>query len=492
MAFELNMPETKPIEGRGIRRRSLIALAIVLALGAGVILLTRRNKSEPTYKGVRLSRWIATTSGASSEYGKSLAEIGPESIPYLSRALQTKDNPLRDVSVWLWRRLPTSTRIKYQAYQPVAGSQVRQNALWGLRAWGPEASEALPGLKELAASERNLMNKALVFHAMAEVGGNSALLTLNRCLKSDDAVTRSQVAAALMESPAIDPTTVSLLIENLKRSPDKPYNEILALGAMGTNAAPTLPVLLERLKDPSTRYNILTALRGLGAAAAPAVPTLIELVKRDELKLNESVIDVLINVGPAASNAIPMLIRASASEDAVMRVLAAVALGRIQGHVESAVPVLIAELRNKRFDKERPWIVWLPKTHTIGYDHRMTAAWFLGEIGPPAKDAVPELEMAMQGNPLWLASMAARAVWKISGPNSNVVSVLSRATQTFDEDTCVLAAQTLGEMGKRAEPGVPALLNARTNSLYVRRAVNEALKKIDPGTAAKVIYQGSR
>src|SRR6185369_15690313 len=112
-------------------------------------------------------------------------------------------------------------------------------------------------------------------------------------LKSDDAITRSQVAAALMESPVIDPTTVALLIENLKRSPDKPYNEILALGAMGTNAAPTLPVLLERLKDPSTRYNILTALRGLGAAAAPAVPTLIELVKRDELKLNESVIDVL-------------------------------------------------------------------------------------------------------------------------------------------------------------------------------------------------------
>jgi HEAT repeat protein len=477
-----------------VKHRALIALASVLVLGAAVMLLTRPNKSEPSYKGVRLSRWIATTSGASSGYGKSLAEIGPESIPYLRHALHTTDNPLRRASVWLWRQLPIATRIKYQAYQPVEGRQVRQNALWGLRFWGPEAREALPELNELAAHEHDLFNKSLVLHAMLEVGGWSpeALATFSRWLKSEDAITRSQAALAIMESPMKDSTLLPLLIENMKRSPDKPYNEILGLAAMGTNAAPALPVLIGALNDPATRNNTLTALRRLGTAAAPAVPSLIELIEHDELKMNASVIEVFFNVGPAASQAIPMLTKATASGDAVLRVMAAVALGRIQGDVDSAVPILIAELRNGHSGGEQHWEVWLPNMHIIVYDHRTTAAWFLGEIGPRAKDAVPELTNAMQGKQLRLTVLAARALWKITGRDGNVLKVLSQTLQNPDEIACVLAVQALGEMGADAKPAVPALLNARTNSLYVRRAVNEALKKIDSETAEKAIYHGPR
>ena len=156
-----------------------------------------------------------------------------------------------------------------------------------------------------------------------------------------------------------DPGAGPLLIENIERSPSPPCDELLALGAMGTNAAPGVPVLLDTLKDPVTRNNTLTGLRGVGAAAAPAVPSLTELVERDELKLNESVIEVLINVRPAASNALPMLTRASASEDAFTRVMGAVALSRIQGHAEPTVPMLVAELRNHRFDKGQHWSLWL-------------------------------------------------------------------------------------------------------------------------------------
>ncbi len=477
-----------------MKGRALIALAGVLVLGAVVILLTRPNKSEPIYKGLRLGRWIATTSGAANGYGKSLAEIGPESIPYLRHALHTTDNPLRRVAVWLWQKLPVATRIKYQAYQPVEGRQVRQNALWGLRFWGPEAREALPDLNELAAHEHDLFNKSLVLHAMLEVGGWSpeALVAFSRSLMSEDPITRSQAALAIMESPMKDSTLLPLLIENMKRSPDKPYNEIFGLGAMGTNAAPALPVLIGALQDPATRNNALTGLRRLGTTAAPAVPSLIELIERDELKVNASVIEVFFNVGPAASQAIPMLTKATASEDAVLRVLAAVALGRIQGEIESAIPVLISALRNDQFAKKRSWEVWLPNMHIIGYDHRMTAAWFLGEIGPPAKDAVPELTNAMQGKQLWLPVLAARAIWKITGRAGNVLNVLSQTLQNPDEIACVLAVQALGEMGADAKPAVPALLNARTNSLYIRRAVNEALKKIDSETAEKAIYQGPR
>ena len=52
----------------------------------------------------------------------------------------------------------------------------------------------------------------------------------------------------------------------------------------------------------------------------------------------------------------------------------------------------------------------------------------------------------MQSKQLWLPILAACAVWKLSGRDSKVVSVLSQAMQWSDETDCVLAAQALGEM----------------------------------------------
>ena len=473
-----------------MKKKWLFIFAAFFALATVVFLITRPNKSETNYKGVRLSRWIEITSGT-SDLQKGLAEIGPESIPYLRRALHTTDNPIRRLSVWVWGRLPVSTRAKYRAYEVVEGHTVRGNALWGLRLWGPEAREALPDLKELATSERNLMNKNLLYDAIAAVDGNSTdgLQTLRQLLKSEDAVTRSQAAGAIFEAPTHDPAIVSLLIENIKRSPDKPYNELLALGAIGTNAAPALPLLIEALKDPATRNNTLTALTGIGDAAAPALPTLTELIARGELQLKPEVIEVIIHVGPPASNAVPMLRTALEGQEPVARAMAAMALGRIQQDVESAIPVLIAELSNRGSAKEQHWLVWLPNMHSIGFDHRETAAWLLGEIGPPAKDAVPELQKAMRSNQRRHKILAARALWRITGQANETVAVLALAMGNTDEETCTVAAQALGEMGPAAILALPTLLNARTNSLYVRRAVNEALKKIDPEMAARVIHR---
>ena len=85
--------------------------------------------------------------------------------------------------------------------------------------------------------------------------------------------------------------------------------------------------------------------------------------------------------------------------------------------------------------------------------------------------------------------LAARALWRITGQANETVAVLALAMGNTDEETCTVVAQALGEMGPAAILALPTLLNARTNSLYVRRAVNEALKKIDPEMAARVIHR---
>jgi HEAT repeat protein len=477
-----------------LKKKWLILLVSFLAIATVIRLLRQRGEPEPTYKGLPISRWIELNPIPSS-LEKGLAEIGPESIPYLRRALRKTENPFRSASVWLWRKLPRSTQAKYFAsYAPIDARSIRGAALWGFRFWGPEAREALPDLVTAAGREGDLFNRAIIMHALTEVGGSSpeVLKIIHQRLKSTDKIARDQAAAAIFDSRINDVAAVPLLIESMKRSPTNAFNEFLALGAIGPPAEPTLPFIIEALDTQTTRGNALTALRGVGAVAAPAVPTLISLVEGGQQKLNPTVIEILMNVGPPASNSVSLLESALESEDAVGRAMAAVALGRIKGNPESAIPVLLAELRNKRFAKEEGWVVWLPNAHLIGFNHRQTAAWFLGEIGPPATNAVPELKNAMQDKERWLRILAARATWRIAGPNDQILPVLSQSLSSMDNITSALAAQALTEMGAAARTAVPALLNARTNSLYVRRAVNEALKRIDPETAAKAIYQAPR
>ena len=82
-----------------MKRKWFVAIFVLLALSGAIYLYTRQDPSEPLYKGVRISRWIAVTTHP-AHLDKGLAEIGPESIPHLRRALHISDNPLRRVSVW--------------------------------------------------------------------------------------------------------------------------------------------------------------------------------------------------------------------------------------------------------------------------------------------------------------------------------------------------------------------------------------------------------
>lgn len=374
---------------------------------------------------------------------------------------------------------------------PTDARSVRFNALRGLSSWGDEAAEALPDLKDILDSEKNPLEQVPILRAIAEVAGHSpeAAELLSQFLKGNDATIRSLIAMNVSAFLRQSPSLVPLLIENIKRTPDKPYNELLALGKIGTNAAAAVFVVMEALKDSATRNNAVTALKGMGEASAPAVPALLTLLNNGELKLNCEVIEVLMKAGPSGSNAIPYLKAAATNKDPVMRIMATVALGKIQQNIESAVPILISELRNTNVADAMHWQVWLPDMRIIGLNHQMTSAWFLGEIGPAAGDAVPVLEESMGSKQSWLSIVSARAIWKIRGQSDGAMITLSQALQKPDDPACVLTAQVLGEIGTNAIPAVPALLNARTNSLYIRRAVNEALKKIDPETAAKVIHR---
>jgi HEAT repeat protein len=141
----------------------------------------------------------------------------------------------------------------------------------------------------------------------------------------------------------------------------------------------------------------------------------------------------------------------------------------------------------------------------------------LGEIGPDAKEAAPNLRKALTSHIDWIRIEAAIALAKIDNPeNPELLQVLesaaassefaqhrvkaAQALWTFYRRLGPLlerlrennyyasaeAARTLGEIGSDAREAVPDLVKSlKHKHLDVRVAARSALKKIDPKAAAK-------
>jgi HEAT repeat protein len=390
--------------------------------------------------------------------------------------------------------------MKLYAHRPVSAKTARDNALWGLRFFGPEANAAVTPLIKLVRSAKEPWPHALACNALAEAGRDSpeAQAVFLEELKGGDKVRRSRAVLAIWSAGWKLKESVPLLMKDLANEQQNPLdhlNQLLALGAIGPDAKDAVPLLIPLLKYQQLRPNILRTLKGIGPGGSAAVPALIEVMKSEPDKFTHPlVIETLINIDPAAAAALPVLEDQLKDESGVIRVLAAIAIGKIRGHLESAVPTLMRELENEeRETSQISWEFHVTESHNIAgfaLSPRQAAAWFLGEIGPSAAAALPALTRILQsprgslGNE-WRRILAVRAIWRIDQKAESVLPALRDALNSKDEFQCVMAAKILGEMGPPAKSLVPELLEARKVSLAIRREVNDALKKIDPEALIK-------
>jgi HEAT repeat protein len=225
--------------------------------------------------------------------------------------------------------------------------------------------------------------------------------------------------------------------------------------------------------------NALRAIKGIGAGAYAAVPALTKLLEEEP---NLGVIEALMAIGPKAKPALPALQESLQGANPLVRVLASAAIAIIGGDYDAVVSVLVQELNNPA----NPAVHWhIQSTPNrvfggIGFNHRQTAAWFLGELGPPARDAVPELVQALRSQDPWLNVLAARALWRVSRDSRAILPLLIEALDVRDEHRFVLAVQALGEMESEAKPALPKLLRARAQSLPLRIEIDRTIRRIDP------------
>jgi HEAT repeat protein/S1-C subfamily serine protease/DNA-directed RNA polymerase subunit RPC12/RpoP len=113
---------------------------------------------------------------------------------------------------------------------------------------------------------------------------------------------------------------------------------------------------------------------------------------------------------------------------------------------------------------------------------RARAAQILGEIGPEARLAVPELIKALNDPSDLLRRSAAEALAKTGPPNKQDLALLRQTLKAKTLEGRLYAAAALGNLGADARPAAPDLLEALKEAdadTNVRQAAARALGKID-------------
>lgn len=276
---------------------------------------------------------------------------------------------------------------------------------------------------------------------------------------------------------------------------------VVELGKLGPKAAPAAPAIADRLesdKDARVRLGAAGALGKIGPDAKAAVPALIGALKDEGFDVASWSATALGKIGPGARDAVPALTKMLGSYRSSHSYTAAVALGDIGPDAKAAVPELL-RMVEKNFHHYAPdacLALWRIEKHpqavpalirllkTSEYSSEVgSAACALGQLGPDAKAAVPQLVETLANKESLVASRTALALWQIDKHEKAVPTLIRLLT---DESTTERyhAAWRLQVIGPPAKEAVPALVkNLGDKADYVAPAAADALKAIDPEAA---------
>jgi HEAT repeat protein len=441
-----------------------------------------------------LRRWVATS--PQSQVNEGLAQVGPQAVPWLVKGMQTPDSAFYKLKAAAWKTLPRNLQMQWKNHQPIQPAMLRAQCASALRMLGPEGVSAVPELIQAAQTKRDLYVQAVAIQALAETASDSpqAMAALLRFLREGDNLLRSQVVIAYWASDLKPREALPILftqLEHYERGPsttDKPLNEMLAISRYGPEASAAGPLLIQYITRGEGWGNVLNALKGIGPGAAPAVPRLLELLNGSDKsagaasirQMKPLIFQVFKNIGPGASAALPALTNGLHDANGVVRALCAAGIGNITGDHEFAVPLLVQELENRNFGDDHHSLSINRRTAgELGLNQRQTAAMLLGEIGPPASNALPNLERSLKSGDVWLPVFAAEAIWKISSDAKTILPTLMASLKHKDGGRRILALQALGSIGPAAENAIPAIRDAMTTDMKTRREAIDALKKIE-------------
>lgn len=302
-------------------KKLLIAIGI---LGIAIAVCISLSRREPQYEGRTITEWLADWAAkkAPGRCHVALVHIGTNALPYGVENLALNDSA--------WR----SNYTKFQARMPT---------------W----------LQKCFTRPKPLLQEVDGANVFVYLGANSLPQAI-ALLKHDSPTVRRSAAWG---------------IGSLRRQTPA--------------ARSAIPALIDALLDSDrmVRFYGALALKDMGADASNAVPALTRIVDNkvapstnNDFYVRAVAASALGKIGPDAAAALPALKEALNESHSYFRGQVATAILRISGDVDTAIPVLLAEIPGTIGDSKWEWII------------------ALGEMGPRAKAAVPQLKMELQSN----------------------------------------------------------------------------------------------
>ena len=431
-------------------------------------------------------------------------------LPELAETLR---GPLSDGVIAAWVVIGAEAVPALTAMLTDRDKNIRLRAVGTLGSIGPSAAPAVAALCRLLASDRFERVREASASALGRIGGSEAAAALRTALA--DPMESIQVAAllGLAECGAVDTDVIAGLILNIDRGASGYRYQDLDAHGLGAYA------------------QALVRVGGAHPAAVQAVAGLIP--SRAKAGPRQAAVRVLGHIGPPAAPVIHVLEQALADRDGLVRVLAAWALWRIDGRIESG-PLLAAlgdysshaagDMACETVARLGPAAVrFVPALGERAARCRRPwgAVSALRGIGPPeAAAAVPGLETAAGCSDQWTAAAAVLTIWQLTADPSRVLPLagallkrkrlrlwaieqdLAAVVEQIGREAAPLAAplakaiasdpilglgagpdliRSLGAIGPAAAEAVPLLTElADHSSDAVRFAAAEALERIRP------------
>ncbi len=349
-----------------------------------------------------------------------------------------------------------------------------------------------PGAASVPVLIEVLKDKASAAHwssaalAIADIGpgAREAVPALIEVLKGPDVSAHWAAAHALGEIGPEAKEAVGALIEAIKDKNTAVHTKAVeALGKIGPNAKAAVPALMAALRDPRDpmRLAAAEALGGIAGEAKEAVPALVTAMGDKEPTVSETAMGSLGHIGPAARGAVPALLAVVgdtpqiAGESVLLdyateqrRLRAIEALGKIGPDAKPALAPLLAALQDfwlrgaaaEALSRIGPEAVppLMSALASGSPQVRLGAADALGQIGEPARPALPALGRRLQDSSVLVRVHVAEAIWEIHQDLAAALPVLIDALKNEDRDVRAHAAEAMGHIGPAASAVIPVLV----------------------------------
>jgi HEAT repeat protein len=327
-------------------------------------------------------------------------------------------------------------------------ADVRREVMRALAHFGPKSAAAVPALARLLPTEEDYWRLSFALEHIGPAAHEAMPVLLRTAKETEDGEKRKELLDAAVKIDPKNPELIPMLVaildaakeakvenaesdENEREKVDERVFAVATLGEIGPSAINTLPMLKKVMLEDSYLEPRMAAMIAIIEIAPMEGPDLVPVMVRavsdwgssDRYRPGEVVAQLLGRIGPAASPAvIPTLRKLAAHEHPLVCLEAAETLAKLAPeHKREAVEVLhklIAGSREmsfrvyalrvlRRVQPDDPIIIPELIKQLKPSNEYSRAAQFLGEIGAPARSAVPQLREVLE-YPDWQASRNAR------------------------------------------------------------------------------------